>query len=329
MEKAANPFLYRPTDPGLIDYVDEVRRFKARSPRTMSEYVRELENFGRFLHDIPIRKPGGKRAGAPEDPRVYPKLPAASKADVLRYLRKITDRRDFKPMTVRRTIFALRSYYRTLVQMGRRDDDPTAGVPIVEKAKEQRDPKQIPQAEMGKLLRTRLPESGEFQRLRDVAMLELLYATGVRRAEVISIQVDAIDWELRSIRVSGKGGKKRTVLFNEATEAALRAWMAVRPRAVDNTLFTGEKGAPLSHSYVGTIFRRYLDRSGLPLHATPHAMRHSFALHLLKNGADIVTISNLLGHASLDTTKIYLEMTDLERKAVYDRSHPRDREKLR
>jgi integrase/recombinase XerC len=318
-----DPFLYRPLDPSLTEWLEEVRRFKTRSPRTLSEYAREVEQFGRHLHGIPQKKRGGKDDRDVVDPLVYPKLVAATSAELVGYFRALTAK-PFRRNSLRRKAFALRSYYQTLVKLGMRPDDPTAALPVPEKDRK-RDPKVIPEDQIGKLLRATLPGRNDFCRTRDTAMLELLYASGVRRAELISIRTDAIDWRDRAIRVIGKGAKPRTVYFNEAAEKTMRAWLAIRPRSLDNILFLTENGTPLSHSYVGKIFRAYVDVSGLDVHATPHAMRHSFAVHLLQNGADLVTIKDLLGHESFDTTKIYLSLTDSHRKSVYDKSHPRDK----
>jgi site-specific recombinase XerD len=136
-------------------------------------------------------------------------------------------------------------------------------------------------------------------------------------AEVMSL--------LRTIRVTGKGNKERTVLINRTAAAAIEAYLRVRPRSADPTLFLGRTGAGLTPKHVWRLFRNIYRVSGLQKHASPHTLRHSFATHLVENGVDLETVRELLGHESLATTGVYLQLAMGHKRRAYDEAHPRDR----
>ncbi|HEX8807278.1 MAG TPA: tyrosine-type recombinase/integrase, partial [Candidatus Aquilonibacter sp.] len=194
-------------------------------------------------------------------------------------------------------------------------------------------PKRLPQVmterEVGKLLRTRVAGKSDFMRLRDLAMMELLYASGIRRAELVGLNVSDVDLEKRRMRVLGKGNKQRTVFINQASADAIRRYLAVRPRTPDEALFISKRKTRMSHRQAWVIFRQFVELSGLTKHVTPHVMRHSFATHLLENGADLMTIKELLGHESLSTTQIYTNVSLEHMRRSYEEAHPRDRSEER
>jgi site-specific recombinase XerD len=172
------------------------------------------------------------------------------------------------------------------------------------------------------LLETRFPEL----RVRDRAIFELFYATGIRLSELVGLDRDDLDFEALSMRVLGKGNKERVVFFNEtAAEAVVDYLQAVPRKGPGGPLFLNRYGARISQRGVEKIFENVLRKSGLDKHASPHTLRHSFATHLLEEGSDLVTIKELLGHESLQTTQIYTNISKQRMKAVYQRSHPRDR----
>ncbi len=180
--------------------------------------------------------------------------------------------------------------------------------------------------EVTRLLKTR-PAAGksEFQLRRDVAMMELLYASGIRRAELVGLNLSDVDLDRRVMRVIGKGNKQRTVFMNQTAADAIRIYLGVRPRTADEALFLSRRKSRLSHRQAWVVFREYAQLSGLQKHVTPHVMRHSFATHLLENGVDIVTIKELLGHESLSTTQIYTNVSLEHMRRSYEEGHPRDR----
>ena len=155
--------------------------------------------------------------------------------------------------------------------------------------------------------------------------MELLYASGIRRAELVGLNLSDVDLERRRMRVIGKGNKQRTVFINHAAADAIRNYLGVRPRTSDEALFLSRRKQRLSHRQAWVVFRDFAQLAGLTMHVTPHVMRHSFATHLLENGADIMTIKELLGHESLSTTQIYTNVSLEHMRRSYEEAHPRDR----
>jgi integrase/recombinase XerC len=282
---------YIPSDPTIAEFAAFLRLERGQSPRTSEEYARDVELFGTFL------EPGHPHDGP------FGKLPATTPSDIRRFVMELMGPRKYTPSSVRRKIAALRAYFALQKREGRRADNPAADVPPPKAPK--RLPHVMSEREVGKLLRTRIAGKTEFQRLRDIAMMELLYASGIRRAELVGLNVSDVDLDRRLMRVIGKGNKQRTVFINQAAADAIRTYLGVRPRTADEAL------------------------SGLTKHITPHVMRHSFATHLLENGADIMTIKELLGHESLSTTQIYTNVSLEHMRRSYEEAHPRDRSEER
>jgi site-specific recombinase XerD len=231
--------------------------------------------------------------------------------------------RKYTATSVRRKIAALRSYFALQKREGRRTDNPAQDVPPPKAAK--RLPHVMSEPEVAKLLSTRIAGKSDFQRLRDLAMMELLYASGIRRAELVGLNLSDVDLDRRIMRVIGKGNKQRTVFINHASAEAIRAYLGLRPRTSDEALFISKRKTRLSHRQAWVVFREFAQLSGLTKHVTPHVMRHSFATHLLENGADLMTIKELLGHESLSTTQIYTNVSLEHMRRSYEDAHPRDR----
>lgn len=296
--------LYEPADPLISDFVTALHLNRGRSPRTCEAYARDLEMFAAFLKD-----------GA---------LVEAARADVNRFVLELRGKRRYRANAVRRKLVALRRFYRYLNVEGLREDDPMAGIepPKAEK----RLPVVLKEAQVARLLRTRVAGRTDFQRLRDNAMLELLYASGIRRAELAGLNLQDVDLDRKVMRVIGKGNKERLVFFNEAASEAMRAYLGLRPRTSDEAFFVGRRGDRLGVRQVWAIFKEIHALSGVPVHASPHVLRHSFATHLLENGADLMTIKELLGHASIASTQVYTNLSMEHVRKVYDKAHPRDRQ---
>jgi site-specific recombinase XerD len=231
----------------------------------------------------------------------------------------------YSAAAIRRKLAVLRRFYKFAKREGYRADNPAIEVPNIRLPK--RLPKAIPVKDVMRLIGTR-PVAGqpELRWRRDIAILELLYASGMRRAELVGINVSDIDFKDRTIRVIGKGNKQRIVFFNHASDDALRAYLRVRPRCQDGALFVSRLGRRLSYQQVGRVFAAYVALSGLEGKITPHTMRHSVATHLHKSGVDLMTIKEFLGHESIQTTQIYAEMTLEHVRRSYEQHHPRDRQ---
>ncbi len=163
--------------------------------------------------------------------------------------------------------------------------------------------------------------------LRDRLVLELLYASGVRVSELCGLDLDSIDWERRVLRVLGKGAKERTVPFGQPAEVALNTWLGYgRPRLATTgsaqALLLGARGGRLNPTMVRRVVRAWSRAAGLP-DASPHTLRHTAATHLLDGGADLRSVQELLGHASLASTQIYTQVSAERLRRVYDQAHPR------
>jgi integrase/recombinase XerC len=232
------------------------------------------------------------------------------------------------------------SAIRTFVKFLRRDDliedDPSALVAAPKK------PETIPAHltinEMSRLLE--MPDTSQALGRRDRAILELFYASGLRLSELVGLGIEDVNLSSRMVRVLGKGRKERLVPFNTSTADALRAWMKDRPSAMGATgargargatgargvkapLFLNYRGGRLSTRSVDRLVRRYVALCGAKFGISPHALRHSFATHLLANGADLRAIQELLGHARLSTTQRYTHVNAQQLIDVYKKSHPR------
>ena len=304
-----------PADPTIAEFGGYLRLERGQSGRTAEEYARDVEAFGEFL------EPGHPKTAA------FLKLSAATTSDVRRFVMELMGPRKYTATSVRRKIAALRSFYSLQKREGRRPDNPAQDVPPPKAAK--RLPQVMSEAEVNTLLRTRIAGKDDTLRLRNAAIMELLYASGIRRAELVGLNLADIDTERRMMRVLGKGNKQRMVFMNEAAAIAIRAYLGMRPRSNDEALFLSNRKTRLSHRQAWVIFREFAQLSGLTKHVTPHVMRHSFATHLLENGADIMTIKELLGHESLSTTQIYTNVSLEHMRRSYEEAHPRDREKNR
>jgi integrase/recombinase XerC len=229
-----------------------------------------------------------------------------------------------------RKLSAIRAFGRYLRREGIVEGDPTAliGTP----RREQRIPNHMAVDEMSKLLDT--PDTSTPLGRRDKAILELFYASGLRLSELVGVDLDDVNLSGRVVRVLGKGRKERIVPFNTTAAAALKAWMAdraglpqpqrmVRSRRTREPLFLNYQGTRLSTRSVDKLVRRYVAACSTRYGISPHALRHSFATHLLEAGADLRAIQELLGHARLSTTQRYTHVNAAQLIQTYRKAHPK------
>jgi tyrosine recombinase XerC len=252
---------------------------------------------------------------------VHRRLGPLADADtrVLRaYLADLVDR-GLARTSIARRLAALRSFYRFLLRRGRLALNPAGDVrtPRPEKTL----PGYLPVDETEALLRAaaeRATPAGP----RDRAVIEVLYATGIRVSELAGLDVADVDLREGAVRVLGKGGKERVVPMGAKAVDAVRAYLAGRPRAT-GALFVNERGGRLTVRSLHRVVRRRARAAGLHRRVTPHTLRHSFATHLLDAGADLRLIQELLGHARLGTTQKYTHVSTDRLMRVYDAAHPR------
>jgi site-specific recombinase XerD len=232
------------------------------------------------------------------------------------------------PSTVARKLAALRGLLRVQVELGHRAENPAEllGSP----KRPQRLPRVLKAGEVGTLL-DRIPGTSPLE-LRDRALFELAYACGLRAEELVSLEHTSIDFDAELVRVEGKGGRTRLVPLGEHARAALeryldRARAALAGAAADPALFLSKSGRRLSTSDVrrrlGVWARLAAAQAPALAEAHPHALRHSFATHLLEGGADLRAIQELLGHATISTTQVYTRVEAARLRAAYSRAHPR------
>ncbi|MBC5811326.1 MAG: tyrosine-type recombinase/integrase [Candidatus Eremiobacteraeota bacterium] len=304
-------------DPLIADLVAYLRLERNRSQLTVEAYARDLQEFGAYLKKLP--------AGTSPIGKTYPELSKATTADVRRYVMFLAGRRNYDSRTIRRKLSSVKALYKYMKLTDLRIDDPAAVVPgpTLEKKR----PKHLGLTDVSKLLNTTLAGRSEAQRRRDTAIIEVLYASGARRAEIARIDIADLDLENRTIYVHGKGQKERSVIINHSAAHAIGVYLHVRPKTNDAALFVGRGGKRLTPKHVWRIFRDIYKVSGINYQASPHTLRHSFATHLVENGVDLQIVRELLGHESLATTGVYLDLATDHKRRAYDKAHPRDRMK--
>ena len=240
-----------------------------------------------------------------------------------RYAALLSERR-MSATTVARKLAALRAFYRSLREHGVVADSPADLLPAPKRPA--RLPTVLTPEEVASLL-DRIPASTPLE-LRDRALFEIAYASGLRAEELVNLDLASADFDAEELRVEGKGGKTRFVPVGEAALGALARYLergrpALATPDGELALFLSKSGRRLSTSDIRRRLRVWIRHAALPGAASPHALRHSFATHLLNNGADLRAIQEMLGHSSLSTTQIYTRVESARLKSAYARSHPR------
>lgn len=244
-------------------------------------------------------------------------LASVEEGHLILYLGRLR-RAGVAPATIGRKLSAVRAFYRHLVREEQVAADPTGNLPATRLLR--RLPSVLSVEEMERLLRQ--PDTSRQRGLRDRAMLELLYASGLRVSELLGLARGDVNLELRLVRCVGKGSKERIVPVGVPAVEAVRAYLAARQDA-SPWLFLGNKGRPLTRAAFWRIVGRYARQAGIRTPVSPHTLRHSFATHLLDGGADLRAIQELLGHADVSTTQIYTHVSSDRLREVYQSHHPR------
>ncbi len=278
------------------------RTLTSLSANTVSAYLSDLRSFAEWCGRGEVLRPD-----------------AVTRATVRRYLAHLTTRR-FARRTMARKTASLRRYFRWAVSTGAVALDPTNGVSVP--AGNGRLPRVLDRRELSTLLDGATPDEPEWRRRRDDAVLEVLYGSGLRVGELCGLGVASLDLDRAAATVWGKGGKERRVPLSEQAVAALRSWLGVRadvvPPEEGDVLFGNERGRPLTPRDVRRIVDR---RAASPTH--PHALRHTFATHLLDGGADLRAVQELLGHSDVSTTQRYTHVSRERLTRAYRAAHPR------
>jgi len=232
---------------------------------------------------------------------------------------------------LQRWLSTIRSLYNYLCRFKRASNNPAIGIPAPKAAK--RLPNTLNVDEIDQLLRIKTPVGVTDKNnlsTRDFAMMELLYACGLRLSELSGLDLQDIDWQQQSIIVTGKGQKQRRIPFGKKAKTAITSWLKQRDNIAGegvNALFVSLRGARLSNSSIQKRLKKMALSQGLNVNVYPHMLRHSFASHILESSNDLRAVQELLGHANLSTTQIYTHLDFQHLAGVYDNAHPRARKK--
>jgi integrase/recombinase XerD len=303
-----------PADGGMsgrmLDFLAYLEFERGLSRNTLEAYRSDLLQLGAFL---------GRRGVD---------VAAAVHSDLSAFLAELAAGGDGRPpvapATLQRKAACLRSFYRHLRREGVLDHDPTADLRAPRKS--QRLPQVLTRDEVAHLLSS--PRGSEPANLRDRALLELMYACGLRASEAIGLDVRDIDLKLGVLRARGKGSKERLVPIGREAVAATRAYLERgRPAFVglsdESRLFVNRRGSGLTRQGLYKIVQRHARAVGLADRMSPHTLRHTFATHLLAGGCDLRSLQEMLGHADIATTQIYTHLSAERLKDAYFKAHPR------
>ena len=294
----------------IAEYLDYLRVVRGMSQRTLEAYGNDLGSYASYCCNHGI---------VPD---------AADHMEVKNFIADLSAE-GIASVSVNRALSSIRGFYRWMLRFGYRPDDPSAQL------KNLKTPKTLPaflyEKEMAQF--SQLPETaGILWPERDKAMILVMYSAGLRISELVALDLKNVEPDLGGARIIGKGNRERQVFFSEEARSALAGYLPLRAERIKKAglkgadpggrVFVNRKGAPISVPGVRWIITQYSARSGLHKNINPHALRHSFATHLVNSGCNVRVVQELLGHASISTTQRYTHV-DIERlKKVYAKSHP-------
>ena len=290
----------------LDDYLDHLRYERSMSANTVSAYGRDLRRFVVFLADRHVD------------------VTTCSENDVNAYFSGTAG--DGAPASVARRMASVRGFYRYLLRDERITVDPTVRL---RSPRRRQDLPNVLSVEQVEAVFQRVPSGGPLGE-RDLAMLELLYGCGLRASELVGLREADVDVEGGLVRCVGKGDKERIVPMGTHAVNALRRYLRGGRRELlrgrrSETLFLNARGGPLTRQGLDYVLRRHTAHAGITGHASAHAFRHSFATHLLRGGADLRSVQEMLGHADVATTQLYTHVTIDHLREVFYSTHPRAR----
>ncbi len=287
-------------------YWDFLRIEKQASPHTLSNYQRQLQAVCEMLEQ--------KQVTAWQE----------VEASTVRWILSQSHRQGLSAKSIGLRLVALRQFLAFLVKQGKLKANPALGIKSPKVGKHL--PKNIDAEQVAQLLNI---ESDEPLAVRDLAMMELMYSSGLRLSELQALDLGDMDLSVGEVRVLGKGNKERIVPIGSKALAAIRHWLTVRKtfKPKDYALFLNRQGKRLSQRSIQLIMQKWGKRQALDTHVHPHKLRHSFATHMLEASADLRAVQELLGHSSLSTTQIYTHLDFQHLAKIYDSAHPRAKRK--
>ena len=302
----------------IEQFLEHLRYERNVSAHTLRNYASDLEQFLDFL--APVQPGTGKRASAPE-------VTAIDHLTIREWLASLHAAQK-KKASIARKLAALRTFFQFLVREGMLELNPAKLVSTPRQEKKL--PKHLSVEEAIRFIES--PDETTDQGKRDRAMLELMYATGVRVAELTTLNLADVDFGNKLVRVTGKRRKQRIVPFGDPAGEAIQSYLTVRDKFLfnapiskrdDEALFLNYQGTRITTRSVGRMVEKYIRICAGMHNISPHALRHSFATHLLDSGADLRDIQELLGHARLSTTQVYTHVSMEKLIEVYDKAHPK------
>lgn len=284
------------------DFLDFIKIERGCSENTVTSYQRDLSQFLKFA-----------RIADPNQ---------VDRDKIKDFLEHLYDK-GFAVSSTERKLACLKSFFHYLLREDAITTDPTSDIKLPKKAK--RLPKALSISETIKLISA--PRERTFMSLRNIALLELLYATGMRASEVVGLNVSDINFEVSFVKCLGKGSKERIVPVNKITLKAIKLYLEKGrpefPQKDKEALFLDKNGERLSRQGIWLTIKKYVKMSGVKGKTSPHTLRHSFATHLLEKGADLRSVQEMLGHADIATTQIYTSVSRERLKRMYNKAHPR------
>src|SRR3954453_20158588 len=295
----------------VLDFLAHLEFERGLSRNTLAAYRTDLLQFGRFLAER------GRDATNAESGDLSDFLADLAQGDG-------DGRAPASTATIHRKAACLRSFYRHLRREDAIDDDPAARLQTPRRGR--RLPEVLSYAEVQRLLAQ--PRGDEPTAVRDRALLELMYASGLRASETISLEISDVDLDHGIVRARGKGSKERLVPVGGKALAAVRVYLrSGRPEMIrerdERKLFVNFRGGSLTRQGLYKIVLKHAKSAGLADRMSPHTLRHSFATHLLSGGCDLRSVQEMLGHADLSTTQLYTHLSGEELKEAYFKAHPR------
>jgi integrase/recombinase XerC len=289
----------------LEQFVNHLKNERRLSPHTVSNYSRDLQQFAQYCEEKNI-------AHWRECNVFFMRAFVASK-----YRKGLSGR------SIQRHIATVRSFFAYLLREGIVKTNPMVGLTAPKAERKLPSPLDVDQ--VSRLLNDKDVDKPVL--IRDLAMMELMYSSGLRLAELISLNIDDIDFQEGTVPVTGKGSKTRVLPVGRYALESLKRWLSVRdsmcPSPQQRALFVSQRGQRISERNVQERFRQWGIRQAIDSHIHPHRLRHSFASHLLESSGDLRAVQELLGHSDISTTQIYTHLDFQHLAEVYDRAHPR------
>lgn len=289
----------------IVNFTVYLKNYKSSSENTILSYQRDLKNFYKFMNQFGVEQ-----------------IQKINKTNIMAYVYEL-QKSNKASATISRNIASLRAFFQYLLKVGIIKENPAMDLesPRVEK----KFPEILPLEKVELLLEQ--PSDKDCKGIRDKAMLELLYATGIRVTELISLKTSEICLSLEYIKCIGQDKTRIIPLGSKAIQALEKYMSDVRSEMVkepkETTLFVNCSGRPMTRQGFWKIIKAYAKKAEIKEDITPHMLRHSFAVHLIENGADLQSVQEMLGHSDISTTQVYAKINKSKLKEVYSKTHPR------